>query len=320
MRRRLLAAALAAIGLVVTGCSNTQTFASQCAYQIQDGYFDARHVKDILHPGERKNTNNTTVRYVYCNARNYLVSAAKDANVDQRTPIATRTGPGSNGDGTPVNVEVGMHWTLNQNEPTMLQFLGFAEKYGAFASKDASTASTRSASPGWLNMTQENHRFALQRAVQVALLDFKPDVWNDQSKWPAVAAAISAQVKPQMRQQIFGTDAKGNPDYFCGTGVHLRSGVDEHGSDAYTCPDISVTVDNIAPQDSGVRRIYNQQVQQQQLAALADQEAKTGRKQLLAARAKYGRYAEFFLGLIDACKAGGQGGCPSLGSNAGTLR
>lgn len=301
--KALLVLLTGALVVAIAGCSNTQTFASQCAYQIQNGYFDARHVKDILHPGERKNTNNTTVRYVYCNARNYLVSGAKDANVDQRAPIEARTAPGNNGDGTPVNVEVGMHWTLNQNEPVMLRFLGFCEKYNCFAPKDTSeNEGTRSASSGWLNMTQENHRFALQRAVQVAMLQFKPDVWNNQSKWPDVAKEITAQIKQQLRTQI-GTDV----DFFCGTDVHLKPGKTEQDSDAWTCPDISVTVDNIAPQDAGVRNIFNQQVQQQQLALLAKEEANTNAAIHKAAEVKYGKYTDYFLGLIDACKAGG---CP----------
>src|SRR3954453_11408866 len=103
MRRLLYLIPLALLAATVAACSNTQTFASQCAYVIHNGYFDARHVERIMHPGERKNTNNTTVRYVYCNARNYLVSSSSDANVDQHTAIQARTGPDSTGDGTPVN-------------------------------------------------------------------------------------------------------------------------------------------------------------------------------------------------------------------------
>lgn len=305
MKRLFYLVPLAAMMLVVAACSNTQTFASQCAYVIKNGYFDARHVEDILHPGERKNTNNTTVRYVYCNARNYLVSTASDANVDQHTPIQARTGADDQGDGTPVNVEVGMHWTLNQNEPVMLRFLGFCEKYNCFAPHDTSSNNEngRSASEGWLNMTQENHRFALQRAVQVALQEFKPDVWNDQSQWPEVAKAISRQIKPELRTQTSSEDT----DYFCGTDVHLKPGMRPGEANAWTCPDISVTVESIQPQDAGIKRIYNQQVQQAQELKLANAQKKTNIAVLDAARARYGSQAEYWLGMIDACKAGG---CP----------
>jgi hypothetical protein len=282
------------VAVVAAGCGNTQTFASQCAFQIQNGYFDARHVKDILHPGERVNSNNVKERFVYCNARNYLVSTAKDANVDQHSAIQARTAPGSNGDGTPLNVEVGMHWTLNQNEPVLLRFLGFCEKYNCFAPRDTSeNEGSRSSSQGWINMTQENHRFALQRAVQVAALKFGPNVWNDQSKWPDVGRAITDEIKNQLRIQTGSDDV----DFFCGTDVHLKPGKNEHASDAWTCPDISVTVDNISPQDPGIRRIYNQQVLQQQLKSLADEQKKTNQAQLSAAKAKYGSQAEYFLGL-----------------------
>jgi hypothetical protein len=304
LKRLLYLLPLLAIAATVAACSNTQTFASQCAYVIHNGYFDARHVENIMHPGERQNTQNTTVRYVYCNARNYLVSETKDANVDQHTAILARTGPDSSGDGTPVSAEVGMHWTLNQNHPVMLRFLGFCEKYNCFAPKDTSSnEGERSASAGWLNMTQENHRFALQRAVQNALLQFKPDVWNDQSKWPDVAKAISADLKAEFRTQTSSDDV----DYFCGTDVHLKPGARESDADAWTCPGISVTVESIAPQDAGIKKIYNQQVQQQQQLKLAQAQESTNEAELKAAKAKYGSQAEYWLGMIDACKAGG---CP----------
>jgi hypothetical protein len=304
MKRLLYFLPLLAIAATVAACSNTQTFASQCAYVIHNGYFDARHTEAILHPGERKNTSNTTVRFVYCNARNYLVSTDKDANVDQHTPIQARTGPDATGDGTPVNVEVGMHWTLNENHPVMLRFLSFCEKYHCFAPRDTSSnESNRSASPGWLNMTQENHRFALARAVQEAVLQFKPDVWNDQSQWPEVAKAISRQIKGELRTQT----SSGDVDYFCGTNVQLKPGMSDGQPNAWTCPDITVTVERIQPQDPGIKAIYNQQVRQQQELKLADAQKKTNAAILDAAKIKYGQYAEYYLGLIDACKAGG---CP----------
>lgn len=304
MKRLLYFIPLLVIAATVAACSNTQTFASQCAYVIHNGYFDARHTEAILHPGERQNTNNTTVRFVYCNARNWIVSTGKDANVDQRTPILARTGPDATGDGTPVDVEASAHWTANENHPVMLRFLGFCEKYNCFAPKDTSNnEGTRSSSPGWLNMTQENWRFAFSRAVQVALQGFKPDVWNDQSQWPKVSKAIGDQIKAELRAQT----SSGDVDYFCGTDVHLKPGMKENEPDAWTCPDIAVTVENIQPQDAGIKTIYNQQVQQQQELKLAGAQKQTNAAILEAAKVKYGPYAEYYLGLIDACKAGG---CP----------
>jgi hypothetical protein len=304
LKRLLYIIPLLALVVGVAACSNTQTFASQCAYVIHNGYFDARHTEAILHPGERQNTSNTTVRFVYCNARNYIVSEGQDANVDQHSPIQARTGPDSTGDGTPVNADVTMHFTLNENHPVMLRFLSFCEKYNCFAPKDTSSnEGERSSSPGWLNMIAENHRFALARATQVAMLQFKPDVWNDQSQWPEVAKAISRQIKEELRTQT----SSGDVDYFCGTDVHLKSGMNKSQDNAWTCPDISVTIESIQPQDSGIKSIYNQQVQQQQELKLASAQKATNEAQLSAAKAKYGNQAEYWLGMIDACKAGG---CP----------
>lgn len=89
-------------------------------------------------------------------------------------------------------------------------------------------------------------------------------------------------------------------DYFCGPGVKPE------GS-GWSCPDITVNVDNIYPQDDGIKRIYNEQVLQAQEQKLAEAQKKTNQADLEAAKARYGDQAEFFLGLIDACKAGG---CP----------
>lgn len=304
MKRLLYIIPLLAVVIGMAACSNTQTTVSQSAYVIHNGYFDARHVEDIVHPGQRVNTTNTTVRYIYANARNWIVSTSKDANVDQHTPIQARTANDDKGDGTPVDVQASAHWTTNQNEPVMLRFLGFCEKYNCFAPKDTSAnEGERSAAPGWINMTQENWRFAFSRATQVAMQQFKPDVWNDQSQWPKVAEAITKQIKNELRTQT----SSGDVDYFCGTDVHLNPGAQESNPDGWTCPEISVTVESIAPQDAGIKRIYDQQVQQAQELKLAEAQKATNEAQLLAAKAKYGKYAEYFLGLIDACRAGG---CP----------
>lgn len=300
MKKILIALCFIPAVMLLSACNNTQTFASQCAYHIGNGYFDARHVQNILHPGERKNSNNVTTRYVYCNARNYIVAQSKDATADQYTPIEAKTGKNQYGDGTPLNSFLSAHFTLNQNEDVMLKFLAFCEKYNCFAPKDTSNnTGTHSSSEGWNTMLAENMRFALQRATQQAMLKFAPDIWNDQSKWPAVADAISANMKEQLHSQT-GI----NIDFFCGTGAHLLAGKDEHKSGSWTCPPISITIDNILPQDPNVVSIYNKEVQQQNLRQLAGEEQKTNEAQLAAAKAKYGPYAEYFLGLEDTCHAG----------------
>jgi hypothetical protein len=298
MKKLVLLPLLALVGVLLAGCNNTQTYASQCAYQIQNGYFDARHVKNILHPGERKNTNNSQTRYVYCNARNYIVTKQQDVG-DLHTPITAKTGKNQYGDGTPVELQESMFFTLNQNEPVMLKFLPFCEKYSCFSKKDTNNNADQahSSSPGWNNLLAENVRFALRRATQNAMLQFAPDVWNDQSKWPQIADKISADLKTQLR----GQTGSGDEDFFCGSGASQIPGKSQSAPDAYTCPDIRVSIEDIEPQDPQVKNIYNKQVQQQNLRQLADEEKKTNEAQLEAAKAKYGSRAEYFLGLQDTC-------------------
>jgi len=303
------AALVVAIAVALAGCNNTQTRASQCAYQIENGYFDARHISAILHPGERRDESGTFSKYVYCNARNYAVAKDKNAVADSYTPIEAKTAANSYGDGTPVDVYGTVYFGLNQNEDVMRQFLGFCEKYNCFGSNDADASSNQahSSSAGWNNMLAENMRFALQRATQRAMLEFAPDVWNDQSKWPKIADTIAEDMRDQLRN-VTGTAAAVAPgeepaDYFCGSGVRLNKGAHEHEPGAWTCPRIRVVIDQIDPQDPDVRTIYNQQVQQQYERQLADEAKKTNEAKLSAAKAKYGdAYAGYFLGMQDVCQ------------------
>jgi hypothetical protein len=268
----------------MTGCHNVRTFASQCAYIIQSGYFDQHHTRAILMPGQRYNGNGVTARYVYCNARNYIVSNSNPLH-DLDNPIQAKTKPSSNGDGTPVDVQLTAYFTVNQNHDAMLDFLPFCEKYNCFSPKDTSGNDTtnHSSSPGWNNMLAENFPNAITRATQHAMLQFPPNIWNDTSQWPKVSDAIAADFADQMQTQTGSTTP-----FFCGQGATQDK-----------CPPIRFSIEHIDPTDNAIRDTYNQQVQQQYQQQLAAQQKRTNTALLNAARAKYGKFADYFLGLQD---------------------
>lgn len=281
---------IAGLALTLTACNNTQTEASACAYVIQNGYFDAKHVKDIVHPGGRVNTHNTTVREVPCNARNYRFGTNDDADV--RNPVPAKAG---GTDGTPVLVQETAHFTLNQSDDVLKAFLPVCEKYNCFnesGHNGSSGSDSNYSSAGWKGFLSENLKYAMVNATQQAAHDARTNLWQDSSQWPGFGAAVGSHLKAALKSQIPSAY-----DFLCGA-----------GGDESKCPDISVTVESVDPLDQSIRDLYNQQVTQTQQQALANAQAKTNKAQLDAAKQKYGAGAGGVLGQLDiiaACKASG---------------
>lgn len=288
----LLVPILAGSALAMSACTNAKTDASQCAYLIHSGFFDAAHVKDILYPGQRINTNNVTVYKVPCNARNYEVTDASSDHGDLKSPIQSKTGADKDVPGTPVGVELTGLFTLNESKSALTAFLPFCQKYSCFTDSKSDTSATNFSSPGWNGMLRENFQPVLNRAVRIALLKFGPNVWNDQSEWPAVGDAISATFNVQMQSQTGQSDD--NVNFFCASGAKVG-----------TCPPITIQVDNIIPPDY-VKKAYDAQVAAAQQKLTAQAQQATNQAQLNAAKAKYGTDAGTVLGLLDeinACNA-----------------
>jgi hypothetical protein len=295
----LLVLAIGAL-LGLSACSNVQTEAATCAYVIQNGYFDAKHVRHIAYPGERVNTNNVTVREAPCNARNYIIGKGSG---DYDGVLQAKTGQEKSTPGTPVDVQLTTLFTLNESRDALNAFLPFCEKYNCFNEDghNGSSGNTNYASPGWVGMLKENMLKAESRAVQQAMLAFPPDIWNDQSKWPAVADEIMKDLPAQLEQMTGSTIP-----FFCASGAHWTG---EQGTSDFKCPPVTIAIDHIDPPQS-VRDIYDQQVQQAQQQALAVEQAKTNLALLGAAKAKYGPYAGYFLGLQDTIgKCNGSSTC-----------
>lgn len=312
-RKLAIIPVIAILGALAAACSNVQTFASQCAYVIQNGYFDVHHVNAILLPGQRYNGNNVTTRFVYCNARNYIVD--QRPNSDDRLAggpgfVSAKTAPDpKTGDGTPVDVQLDAYFTLNEGRQAMLDFLSFCEKYNCFSPQDTTgnDNSARSSTQGWLNMIDENFPRAINRATQQAMLQFPTNIWNDTGQWPKVADAIEANFAAQMEISTQQTTP-----FFCGQGSHFDHGV-------FRCDPVKFSIETIQPSDPQIRSIYNQQVEQSQQQQLANQEAATNAALLGAAEKKYGNLAGYFLGLqdtINQCK--GNANCSVIIGNPPT--
>lgn len=305
MRRKKTIALLSALvvggSLTAVACSTTKTYASQCAYIIQSGFLDAHHLKRILHPGEQTGSTNDTTRYVYCNARNYLVRPGGDLDGE----LAGRTKANSDGTpGNPVKVQLSMYWTLNQTDEALRAFLPFCEKYSCFSSADTG-GSARYSSPGWNGMLAENFKPALERALVQVLPKYDGNLPNEQGDWTKLADDISAQ----FMQQIKVSDGSDGLDFFCSS-----------GSPEGKCKPVTVTVDHVEFANQQAQDLYNQSSTLDAQRANAEKQAAVNKALLDAAKAKYGSYAAYFLGLQDTiqkCHDAGQN-CTIILGNGGS--
>lgn len=284
MKKIGLLLALLLVGVVgITGCGSRPA-ASQCIIVVSSGFSDAHHVKRIIYPGERSNTNGDTTYAVPCNARNYLV---RPDSQDRQTPITIRTK--NNSDGTPgaqLNVFVDVYWALNQNEQVLANFLPFCLKYSCASSEDQVSGNANYATPGWNGMLHENFDPALDRAGRAIGGTFDANLPNSQGDWSKFGDTLSAEFSKQLEI------GDGGQPFFCGQSVTRES-----------CPQMRITVDNVQYANPDVERLYQQSTALDAAKQLAQKQAAVNRAQLDAARAKYGSYAPFFLGLLDAINA-----------------
>jgi hypothetical protein len=297
----LLGALTVAVSLTAIACSTTKTYASQCAYIIQSGFLDAHHLKKILHPGEQTDSTNDTTKYVYCNARNYLVRPGGDHDGE----LSGRTK--SNQDGTPgnpVKVQLSMYWTLNQTDEALKAFLPFCEKYTCFSSADTG-GSARYSSPGWNGMLAENFAPALERALVQVLPKYDGNLPNEQSDWPKLAQDLSTQFMSQIKISD-GSDAL---DFFCSS-----------GSKEGTCDPVTIQVDHVEFANQQAQDLYNQSSTLDAEKALADKQKAVNDAQHRALTGKYGPYTYYFQGLQDTiakCHDSGQN-CTIILGNGGS--
>lgn len=298
----VVAMATGVLGLSACSAYQAKAFPSQCIYLLQHGWGDAHHLKDIVYPGQRENAANDSLKYVYCNARNFLVG---QSGGDEPTPITVRTKTGVNGDqGTAVNLQLSMYWQLNQDKTALTAFLPFCEKYNCFSSSSSvSDTGAHSSSAGWNSMLAENFPGALQRASITAAQTFDAQLPNEQGNWSKFGDAVAANFMKEIATAV----GSGNTPYFCGS-----------GSKAGTCAPVVVQVNDITFANAAAQDLANTSSNLAQQDAIAKQQAQVNTDTLAAAKDKYGDSAGTVLGTIDtinACKAAGTTCIVTLGGN-----
>ena len=283
------AAILGVMGL--TACTSTQTQTSQCAIVVQNGLQQNHGVKKVVYPNESyTTTGNNDEWYVPCNARNYIITASQDHG-DRHDPAIAMTGASTDGKtpGVQVKVWLTMHWTLNENNSDMIEFWAFCQKYTCQSSNQNDNSANNS-TRGWNSMLAENTGPAINRAVIDAMLKFGPDIWNQQSQWPAVAQEIETHILAELRSSVrpFAND------FFCADGTTTREGK--------PCTAPTFSIEGIDPVNDNLRNIQNQQSEM-------DAQAQQNAQRATQAQQLYGAYAGWELAmsdLIDHCKSAGQ--------------
>lgn len=320
--------------LILSGCSNTKTYASDCALIVGRGVGDTRSVKDVIHPGEQSHLKGDDEQFVVpCNARNFLVTPGNEHG-DRHNPMTgtTKKVLDANGTplspGTPVQAFARMYWTLNQDDNVLSdRFFPVCRKYACASrttngGEDTSNFST----PGWNGMLEENHSLIIDSAFQQAITQFDPNVWNEQEEWPKVAEAMAPIFMEQMRSAV----GSQNVDLFCGTWTPANP--NDPGKGTGKCDPVRFTITSIQPQDPGVVQSYNatikaQQDSQNKIADLKRQQSQVQAEQDLAdARQKLLEIPGYRLQLehqyrmeeIQACGAAQLSICPGS-SSAGVL-
>lgn len=286
----LAAGFLLLASIVLAGCSSAQTQTSQCGWIITNGFQQSHGVKRVIYPNESvAKGNNDQVWYVPCNARNYIISQNGDSAGDRHNPTVAKTGNAK--DGTPgvqVNVYWSMHWTLNENNNTMVDFWAYCQKYTCQSAQQNDNSANNS-TPGWNSMLAEGMSKAIDRAGIDTAKDFGPDLWNDPSQWPAFATKASSYILAELRQSVLPyTD-----DFFCLDGVATREGK--------PCTPPSFTVEAIEPVNGNLRNINNQQSEM-------DAQSAQNAQRLHQAQQLYGPYAQWALAqedIIQKCKDAG---------------
>lgn len=183
----------------------------------------------------------------------------------------------------PVYVWSSVYFTANQNEAVMKQFLPFALKYGAADNSpqtdDSISSSLHSSSPGWENMLQENMGPAVDRASELAVQSFGPDLWRTQDDWSKLGDLIAANLDNEL-----AVETGSSTPFFCGD-----------ASTEAKCTQMTVVVSNVTPEDPAVITAYNQEVQ-------AEQSTAANAARLAQAKLLYGSDANYFLGIQDTAQ------------------
>lgn len=282
-----IGAAGAALGgaLALSGCSTAVPGIGECAATTNGGFgSNGQGITSVVHPGNQFSVGSgDTARYWPCNDRNFVTSSTLPG-ADRKAPeyaVRTAADPKSGTPGMPVYVWTSVYFTPTQNDAAMRKFLPFCFKYTCATTDPQSPTDNlaHSSSPGWENMLVENMGPAIDRASQIAVQGYGPNLWTDQGEWDKLAGQIADGLNAQLDKETETTTP-----FFCGSGS-------TQGPNG-TCTQMTVIVNNVTPADPSVITNYNKEVAAEQ-ATLANAARVAQAKQL------YGPYANYFLGIQD---------------------
>jgi hypothetical protein len=286
VRGTAIAVTAAAIlgGAALAGCTTAVPGIGECAATTNGGFGSSgQGVTSVVHPGDQFQVGNgNTAWYWPCNDRNFVTSATIPG-ADRKAPeYAVRTKAAGSTPGMPVYVWTSVYFTPTQNNNAMKRFLAFCFKYTCATQSPQSPTDTlaHSSSPGWENMLVENMGPAVDRAAQVAVQNYGPDLWTDQGAWDQLGNDIAADMNAQLDKETETTIP-----FFCGSGS-------TQGANG-TCTQMTVIVSNVTPADPAVVTNYNKEV-------AAEQAAAPNAARLRAAQQLYGNEANYWLGVQDS--------------------
>lgn len=305
--KRFLTAAVVTLAAAATlsACSTAKSYPSECTLVVGNGGFDNHKVKKVVYPGTTvKIAGDEDAWYIPCNSRNWRVTDNPNDG-DVRQPFVSYTKASPSQPRMQVKIQLSVYFGLNENQQVLkTAFTPFCEKYTCYSTKaNDNNGSSNFATAGFIGMLKENMQPALNRAVQSASQDFGPELWSDRAQWTKLGDEVSQQFSGEARKG-WATSAP-NTDFFCGDTTASING---------KCSPVSVVIDSVAPVDSRVQQIANDElVLQQQVQLTTDQIAQ--------AKLKYGSLANYYLGLMDSiqkCKDSGTN-CTVVVGSPGTL-
>jgi hypothetical protein len=280
---------------------------ASCSFVVGDGDgdHDARvhHVylpNDNIHYDE----SSEIVRYVPCNARNFIINDGTIRNANNQV-VGDRDTPTVAYTTTNVKMKImsTTAWTLNQSTNAMINFWTFCFKYTCASSKD--TAGTANFStPGWNGMLGENFNPTIDASIQEAAKQFGDELWQDHDRhvFDKLSKAASNIFKDRVRQ-LNGYST----DLFCGSG---NSQWDSKRKN-FTCSAVRIIINDVQAADASLQQTASKETQ-------AEQDKKANAKRLDAAKELYGDDASGWLGLqdtIEKCKAAGSTCIINLGGS-----
>lgn len=289
----IMALTLAITGIVAVGCGDVATTTASCAFVVHDSDTN-KSVDELIYPGKSGNVADGEKSLNFpCNSRTYAINKGNKVNANGEK-IGDRfvLAPGTTSSGTDVLVSLTAYWTLNQ-DPEVLknEFYNLCEKYGCW-SEDAISNSANYADPGWNGMLGENMGEPIDRTVHRVTSEFSDSIWQKgtQAEYDRLGEKLSEEFEKDVRV------ATGySKDLFCGSGNSGWSDPKKPGEGEFTCTNVRFVVDDVVNTDVG------RQDQANESNGLKSQ-ISDNKKQLKAAKAKYGSLAEMALVIQDYVK------------------